>query len=115
LPTALGVHDPLVAWLKPKPRPSWLARETLAALPAALVLREVRYRIGTPGFRTSQITLITMLLDAAVYRVADLAALYRRRWQVKVCQTQPVTMTRCPLRRAPWVISDLRGPSKGST
>jgi hypothetical protein len=31
---ALGVHDQLVAWLKPKTCPSWLARETLAALRA---------------------------------------------------------------------------------
>jgi hypothetical protein len=30
---ALGVHDQLVAWLKPKTCPSWLTREALAALP----------------------------------------------------------------------------------
>ena len=46
---ALGVHDQLVAWLKPKTCPSWLTREALAALPESLVLREVRYHIGTPG------------------------------------------------------------------
>jgi hypothetical protein len=33
--TALGVHDPRVTWLKPKTSPSWLTRETLAALPDA--------------------------------------------------------------------------------
>ena len=32
--TALGVHDPLVAWLTPKTCPSWLTRDALAALPA---------------------------------------------------------------------------------
>jgi Transposase DDE domain len=80
---ALGVHDQLVAWLKPKTCPSWLTRETLAALPETLELREVRYRIGTPGFRTRQITLVTTLLDAEIYRVADLAELYRQRWQVE--------------------------------
>ena len=48
-----------------------------------LVLREVRYGIDTPGFRTRQITLVTTLLDAEVYRVADLADLYRQRWQVE--------------------------------
>ncbi len=31
--TALGLQDPLVAWLKPKTCPSWLTREALAALP----------------------------------------------------------------------------------
>ena len=80
---ALGVDDQLVAWLKPKTCPSWLAKETLAALPETLVLREVRYPIGTPGFRTRQITLVTTLVDAAVYGVADLAELYRQRWQVE--------------------------------
>jgi hypothetical protein len=30
---ALGLQDPLVAWLKPKTCPSWLTREALAALP----------------------------------------------------------------------------------
>jgi hypothetical protein len=75
--TALGTHDQLVSWLKAKTYPSWLSRETLVALPEASVLREVRYCIGTPGFRTRQIILVTTLLDAVVYRVADLAELYR--------------------------------------
>jgi hypothetical protein len=90
---AVGIHDQLVTWLKPKTRPSWLTREALAALPEALALRELRYHIGTPGFRTREITLVTTLLDAEAYRVSDLAELYRRRWQVEVCQTQPVNMT----------------------
>jgi Transposase DDE domain len=80
---ALGVHDQLVAWLKPKTCPSWLPRETLLALPDSLVLREVRYHLRTPGFRTRQITLVTTLLDPQAYPVADLAELYRRRWQVE--------------------------------
>src|SRR5215813_11736978 len=67
----LGVHDQLVMWLKPKTCPSWLTREALAALPEAMVLREVRYRISTPGFRSREITLVTTLLDAEIYRVAD--------------------------------------------
>jgi hypothetical protein len=80
---ALGVHDQLVVWLKSKTCPLWLSRETLAALPESLVLRELRYDIGRPGFRTRQITLVTTLLDAESYRVADLAELYRQRWQVE--------------------------------
>jgi hypothetical protein len=81
--TALGVQDQLVAWLKPKTCPAWLTREALAALPETLVLREVRYDIGRPSFRARQITLVTTLLDAAVYRVDDLAELYWLRWQVE--------------------------------
>jgi hypothetical protein len=86
--TTLGVHDQLVTWLKPKTCPSWLTRETLAALPETLVLREVRYGIDTPGFRTRQMTLVTTLLDAEVYCVADLADLYRQRWQVETSLAQ---------------------------
>jgi hypothetical protein len=56
---ALGVHDQLVVWLKPQTCPSWLTREALAALPDSLVRREVRYDVGTPGFRTRQITLVS--------------------------------------------------------
>jgi Transposase DDE domain len=85
---ALGVHDQLVAWLKPKTCPSWLTREALAALPDSLVLREVRYHLGTRGFRTRQVTLVTTLIDAAIYPVAELAALYRQRWQVETSLAQ---------------------------
>jgi Transposase DDE domain len=80
---ALGGQDQVVAWLKPTTCPSWLSREALAALPDSLVLREVRYRLGTAGFRTREITLITTLLDAETYGVRDLAELYRQRWQVE--------------------------------
>jgi Transposase DDE domain len=86
--TTLGHHDQLVAWLKPKTRPSWLAKETLAALPEALTLREVRSQIGTPGFRTREITLVTTLLDAEIYRVADLAERSRQRWPVETALAQ---------------------------
>jgi hypothetical protein len=81
--TALGIHDPLVAWLTPKTCPSWLTRDALAAVPEPFVLREVRDHIGRPGFRTRQSTLGTTRLDADISRVADLAALYRQRWQVE--------------------------------
>jgi hypothetical protein len=47
------------------------------------VLREGRDDIGTPGFRTRQLTLVTTLRDAESSRVADLAELYRQRWQVE--------------------------------
>ena len=47
------------------------------------MLREVRYHLDRPGFRIREITLVTTLLDAHVYRAADLAELYRLRWQVE--------------------------------
>jgi IS4 transposase len=60
----------------------------LAVLPDTLVLHEVRYRIGTPGFRIRQITLVTTLLSPEAYSVADLAELYRQRWQVETALAQ---------------------------
>jgi Transposase DDE domain len=85
---ALGVHDQRGAWWKPQTWPSGLPRQVLAALPETLELREVRDHISRPGFRTRQITLVTPLLDAAIYRVADLAELYHQRWRVETSLAQ---------------------------
>ena len=107
---ALGVHDQLVAWLKPKTCPSWLTREALAALPETLVLREVRYHIDRPGFRTRQITLVTTLLDAEIYRVADLAELYRQRLQVETSLAHLKTTMRMDVlhcKTVPGVLKEL--------
>jgi hypothetical protein len=106
----LGVHDQLVTWLKPKTYPSWLAREMLAALPDSLVLREVRYQLDTRGFRTRQITLVTTLLDSVVYTVAELAELYRRRWQVETALAQLKTTMRMDVlhcKTVPGVLKEL--------
>jgi hypothetical protein len=105
---AVGGHDQLVTWFKPKTRPSWLTREALAALPEALVLREVRYRIGTPGFRTREITLVTTLLDAEAYRVSELAELYRRRWQVETFLAQLKTGMRMDVLHCKTVLGTLK-------
>jgi hypothetical protein len=86
--TALGVHDPRVVWLTPQTCPSWLTRDAWAALPDALVRREVRDDVGTPGFRTRQVTLVPTLLDAALYRVADRAELSHQRWRVDTSLAQ---------------------------
>jgi hypothetical protein len=82
----------------------------LAALLDALALREVRDHLGTPGFRARQITLVTRLLDAEVYCVADLAALYRLRRQVAISLAQLKTtmqmdVLRCKTR--PGVLKEL--------
>ena len=82
----------------------------MAALPDSLVLREVRYHIDTPGFRSRQITLVTTLLDAEVYRVADLAELYRQRWQVETSLAQLKTTMRMDVlhcKTVPGVLKEL--------
>jgi hypothetical protein len=107
---ALGVHDQLVAWLKPTTCPAWLTREALAALPEALELREVRDDIDRPGFRTRQITLVTTLLDADIYRMADLAELYHQRWRVETSLAQLKTSMQLDVlhgQTAPGVLKEL--------
>ena len=57
--------------------------ETDAALRESLILREIRYSVGRPGFRTETVTLVTTLLDADLYTVEALAELYGVRWRVE--------------------------------
>lgn len=79
----LAVRDQLVEWFKPVECPEWMTAAQFAALPAKLVLRELRYRVTQPGFRSRVITLVTTLVDARQYRAAELAKLYRLRWRVE--------------------------------
>jgi hypothetical protein len=63
----LGVTDRVVEWFKPKKAPNWMAAAQYAELPEYLVVRELRYPVGRPGFRTKEVTLVTTLLDADLY------------------------------------------------
>jgi hypothetical protein len=58
-----------------------MTADQFAALPQELRVRELRYPIVQPGFRTRTVTLVTTLLAADQYPVEALAALYRHRWQ----------------------------------
>ena len=49
-----------------------------------MTVREVRFRVETPGFRVSTVTLVTTLTDAETYSKEDLAELFFCRWQVEV-------------------------------
>jgi len=82
--TRLGVGDHLVTWAKPQQRPDWLDRETYADLPHELVLREVHVRVEQRGFRVHEYVLVTTLYDHESYTAADLADLYRQRWQAEL-------------------------------
>jgi hypothetical protein len=79
----LGTDDHLVRWRKPQ-RPKWMSRETYAALPDELTLREVRVWITQKGFRTRQLVVVTTLWDAEEYSADEIAELYRRRWQAEL-------------------------------
>src|SRR5713226_365698 len=80
----LGRRDQLVEYYKPESRPNWSTVEAYAALPEAIVVRELRFAIAVPGFRTKEVTLVTTLTDPDRYPAAELAQLYFDRWQVEV-------------------------------
>ncbi len=79
----LGTDDHVVQVPKP-PRPAWMSLADYAALPAVLELREVRVRVKQKGFRSKTLVVVTTLLAAELYPAADLADLYRRRWQAEL-------------------------------
>jgi IS4 transposase len=81
---AQGKWDQIVVWYKPRSKPGWMSAEEYAGLPDEITVRELRYRVHTPGFRVSEVTLVTTLRDAAVYPASAVADLYYRRWQVEV-------------------------------
>jgi hypothetical protein len=96
----LGHCDQIVEWYKPQQRPKWLGAEAYAALPASLLVRELRFQIRRPGFRVHEVTLVTTLLDPRLYPAGELAQLYFDRWQVEVNlrhlkQTMHLDVLRC--------------------
>ena len=77
--TRLGKDDHLVVWKKPTSIRS-VDRPTYNALPDAITVREARFRVERPGFRTRSVVVVTTLLDPAQASKEELASLYRARW-----------------------------------
>jgi hypothetical protein len=75
----LGPQDHLVCWRKPTSIRS-LDRQTYQALPESITIREAKFRVTQPGFRTKAIVVVTTLLDPQQTTKEDLATLYRARW-----------------------------------
>jgi hypothetical protein len=80
----LGRLDQVVEYYKPTSRPKWITPEAYAALPASILVRELRFNIQIPGTRTKEVTLVTSLLDSELYPAEQLAQLYFDRWQIEV-------------------------------
>jgi Transposase DDE domain len=79
-----GDWDQVVIWNKPKIKPKWMSKDEYTLLPEEITVRELRYKVHTPGYRVGEVTLVTTLLDASAYPAEALADLYFRRWQVEV-------------------------------
>jgi hypothetical protein len=79
----LGKDDHLVTLAKPS-KPEWMSQVEYEGYHKCLLLREIRIRVQTPGFRPREIVVMTSLLDAADYTHENLAVLFRRRWQAEL-------------------------------
>jgi hypothetical protein len=79
--TIFGLEDHLTCWRCPKQLPTWLGTQ---ALPATMTVRELRFQVAVPGFRTREVTLVTTLTDVEMYPKEDLAELFFCRWQVEL-------------------------------
>ena len=95
-----GLWDQVVEYFQPAECPVWLSAAEYRKLPASILVRELRYRITAPGFRTREVTLVTTLLDEAVYTAVALADLYMMRWRVEenlkaLKQTMGMDVLRC--------------------
>ncbi len=79
-----GDSDHVVIWSRPKIKPRWMSESEYDLLPGEIAVRELRYRVHTPGYRVGEVTLVTTLLDDSIDPAGALADLYFRRWQVEV-------------------------------
>ncbi len=75
----LGKDDHLVQWEKPTSIRS-VDRRTYNSLPDSITVREARFRVEQPGFRTRSVVVVTTLLDPGQASREELASLYRARW-----------------------------------
>jgi Transposase DDE domain len=79
----LGHDDHVVTWSKPQ-RPEWMDQETYDALPNELRMREVRFRVATPGYRVRELEVVTDFMDTETYPLEAIAELYHARWNVEI-------------------------------
>src|SRR5262249_46604996 len=79
----LGPDDHVVSWPKPTAIRS-VDRRAYHALPESVTVREARFRVARPGFRTRSVVVVTTLLDPGQATKEDLASLYRARWNAEL-------------------------------
>ena len=79
----LGAEDHVVVWKKPA-RPKWMDEETYEQIPDELEIRELRFRVGRPGYRVDELVLVTTMLDPEEYTKEELAKLYLQRWNIEL-------------------------------
>ena len=79
----LGKDDQLVEYFKPVERPKWMSREQYDAMPASIVVREIRRKVYKSGHRPLIIVIVTTLLDPELYPAEPIVELLKQRWNVE--------------------------------
>jgi hypothetical protein len=77
--------DALFVWDKPAKASPLLRWSEWLGLPSQLTVRVVRVRIQRPGFRIRQLTVVTTLLDPALYPADEILEAYLKRWRLEMC------------------------------
>jgi hypothetical protein len=78
-------NDGLFVWRKGTQRSVILTAAQWAALPETITVRIIRFQATVRGFRVRRITLVTSLLDPALYPAEQIIATYARRWRLELC------------------------------
>lgn len=80
----LGPQDQLVEYFKPPRRPDWMSQQQWdEAVPASILVREIRRTVKRHGFRPITVTIVTTLLDPDAYPADELIDLRLSRWMVE--------------------------------
>ena len=79
----LGRQDHVVEWRRPQ-RPTWMDEATYATILETLTVRELRFQVDNPGYRTRAIIVATTLIDDSAYSKDDIADLYHQRWHAEL-------------------------------
>jgi hypothetical protein len=78
-------NDGLFVWKKGCQQSQILSVRQWSLLPSQITVRIIRFTAAIRGFRHRRITLVTTLLDCALYPAGELIALYARRWKIELC------------------------------
>jgi len=81
----LSGNDGCFVWHKGIQQSEILSTAEWTLLPAQITVRIIRFTATLRGFRHRRVTLVTTLLDPALYPARELIALYLRRWGIELC------------------------------
>ena len=80
-----GRGDARFSWRRPQKACAFLPLAEWLGLPEELPVRLLRFQVRQAGFRPSQVTLVTTLLDPVAYPAQEIIAAYARRWRLEMC------------------------------